>query len=152
MSTPKKRPSCSFCGREDRAVARIIAGPAGVNICNECVNICRDLLEEGKDGATVPAGTPQEKPGAKPPPPAAKPAPPRELKVPNPVAIKDFLDQYVIGHDQTKKSLAVAVHNHYKRLTQTCDNPEFADVEIEKSNILLIGPTGTSAGCAVRHC
>ena len=142
MSTPKKRPSCSFCGREDRAVARIIAGPAGVNICNECVNICRDLLEEGKDGATVPAGTPQEKPGAKPPPPAAKPAPPRELKVPNPVAIKDFLDQYVIGHDQTKKSLAVAVHNHYKRLTQTCDNPEFADVEIEKSNILLIGPTG----------
>jgi len=137
MTTPKKRPTCSFCGREDRAVARILAGP-GVNICNECVAICHDLLAEGKDAVLSPADA-REKGVAKT---IAKPTPTRELKVPNPVAIKDFLDQYVIGHEQTKKSLAVAVHNHYKRLTQTRDNPEFADVEIEKSNILLIGPTG----------
>jgi ATP-dependent Clp protease ATP-binding subunit ClpX len=69
-------------------------------------------------------------------------APRRDLKVPKPVTIKEFLDRYIVGHEATKKSLAVAVHNHYKRLTQTTDNPEFADVEIEKSNILLIGPTG----------
>ena len=133
--TTRKRPTCSFCGRDDRAVARLIAGP-GVNICGECVATCRDILEQDKPPLS-PAGA-QAPAAVKPP----KPPPPRELKVPSPVAIKDFLDQYVIGHDQTKKSLAVAVHNHYKRLTQTRDNAEFADVEIEKSNILLIGPTG----------
>ena len=133
--TTKKRATCSFCGKEDRAVTRLIAGP-GVNICNECVAICRELMEEDK--APLSPAAAHEKGAAKP---AAKPAP-RELKVPGPVAIRDFLDQYVIGHEQTKKSLAVAVHNHYKRLTQTRDNAEFADVEIEKSNILLIGPTG----------
>jgi ATP-dependent Clp protease ATP-binding subunit ClpX len=79
----------------------------------------------------------------KPPPrPRAAPPPAPILQVPNPAAIKRFLDQYVIGHDRTKKALAVAVHNHYKRLTQARDAAEFADVEIEKSNILLIGPTG----------
>jgi len=126
--TNRKRPTCSFCGKDDRTVARIIAGP-GVNICSECVVTCRDILEQDK---------PPLSPEAK----EAKAPPSRELKVPSPVAIKDFLDQYVIGHDQAKKSLAVAVHNHYKRLTQSHDNAEFADVEIEKSNILLIGPTG----------
>ncbi len=119
-------------------VSRLIAGP-GVNICGECVMTCRDILEQDKP-PLAPAEV-HAQGDAKPPhpPPASLP---RELKVPKPVAIKDFLDQYVIGHAQTKKSLAVAVHNHYKRLTQTRDNAEFADVEIEKSNILLIGPTG----------
>ena len=139
MAPPtKKRPTCSFCGKEDRAVARIIAGP-GANICNECVTICRDILEQQEKAPPSPAEVPAQGGEAKPP---APPAPPRELKVPSPVAIKSFLDQYVIGHDQTKKSLAVAVHNHYKRLTQSHDLAEYADVEIEKSNILLIGPTG----------
>ena len=134
MPPKRERPVCSFCGRDDRSVARLIAGP-GVNICSECVAHCRDILEQGNPPLS-PAEA-HEKTGA----PAPKSAP-RDLKVPAPVAIKDFLDQYVIGHDQTKKSLAVAVHNHYKRLTQPRDNAEFADVEIEKSNILLIGPTG----------
>jgi len=115
-------------------VARLIAGP-GVNICGECIETCRNILEQDKPPLSPAEVHAQGE--AKP----AKAAP-RELKVPSPVAIKDFLDQYVIGHDQTKKSLAVAVHNHYKRLTQPRDNAEFADVEIEKSNILLIGPTG----------
>jgi ATP-dependent Clp protease ATP-binding subunit ClpX len=133
----RKRPTCSFCGRDDRSVARLIAGP-GVNICGECIETCRNILEQDK-----PPLSPAEMHAQGEAKPAkAAPPPPRELKVPAPVAIKDFLDQYVIGHEQTKKSLAVAVHNHYKRLTQSRDNAEFADVEIEKSNILLIGPTG----------
>jgi len=134
MPPSRKRPTCSFCGRDDRMVARLIAGP-GVNICGECIETCRNILEQDKPPLSPAEVHAQGE--AKP----AKAAP-RELKVPSPVAIKDFLDQYVIGHDQTKKSLAVAVHNHYKRLTQPRDNAEFADVEIEKSNILLIGPTG----------
>jgi ATP-dependent Clp protease ATP-binding subunit ClpX len=124
----RKHAVCSFCGKEERAVAKLIAGP-GANICNECVSVCRTMLEEdaaASDKGAAKAG----KAGA------------RELKVPSPASIKDFLDQYVVGHAQTKKSLAVAVHNHYKRLTQPRGNDEFADVEIEKSNILLIGPTG----------
>ena len=136
MPTTRKRATCSFCGKEDRLVARLIAGP-GVNICNECVDICRHLLTEEEQPSPLDPAM-REKASAK----APKPALPRELKVPSPVAIKQFLDQYVIGHAQTKKSLAVAVHNHYKRLTQPRGESEFADVEIEKSNILLIGPTG----------
>jgi ATP-dependent Clp protease ATP-binding subunit ClpX len=125
---PRKQATCSFCGKEEALVGKLLISP-GANICNDCVDICRQMLDEGKPAAVQKA--------------AAKPAqPPRELVVPQPAAIKKFLDQYVIGHDQSKKSLAVAVHNHYKRLTQSRSNPEFADVEIEKSNILLIGPTG----------
>jgi ATP-dependent Clp protease ATP-binding subunit ClpX len=135
-STTKKRATCSFCGKDEKEGARLIVGP-GVNICGGCVDICRDFLEKDKTPAD-PAPAPAKGVAA----PPARAAPARELKVPGPVNIKGFLDQYIIGHDQTKKSLAVAVHNHYKRLTQARDNTEFADVEIEKSNILLIGPTG----------
>lgn len=139
MSTPRKTTLCSFCGRDKRVVGRLITGP-GVNICSDCVEACRHLLTE----EAPPPPAPPANPAA--PAQAAgrneRPAQPRDLKVPKPVTIKNFLDQYIVGHDATKKSLAVAVHNHYKRLTQTADNPEFADVEIEKSNILLIGPTG----------
>jgi len=136
MPPSKKRPSCAFCGRSDREVPRLITGP-GASICNECVLACRNILERDQppqpEALSAPAAAP-----------AAKPAPvaPRPLKVPRPAAIKEFIDQYVIGHAQSKKSLAVAVHNHYKRLTQPRGGAEFADVEIEKSNILLIGPTG----------
>jgi len=123
-STPQDM-VCSFCGKDERSGALIIPGP-GASICSDCVDICSRLLAENKPGRKKAAG--------------ALP----ELRVPPPQEIKAFLDQYIIGHDRTKKMLSVAVHNHYKRLTQPMagkDDP-FADVEIEKSNILLIGPTG----------
>ena len=128
---------CSFCGRGSRDVA-VIPGPEA-NICVDCVRHANDLINEHSKPAK----------GA-----SAPPLPP----TPTPREIKEFLDKYVIGHDDTKKVLAVAVHNHYRRLeaeqaksaapkrgrgaAQQASDP-FADVEIEKSNILLIGPTGT---------
>ena len=121
----KEEMTCSFCGKDERSGAVIIPGP-GANICGDCVEICTRIIAENRPG---------KKPAA-----AALPA----LKVPPPAEIKSFLDQYIIGHDYTKKMLAVAVHNHYKRLNQPAGgkNDDFADVEIEKSNIMLIGPTG----------
>ncbi len=116
---------CSFCGKDERAGAVIIPGP-GANICSDCVDICARIVADNAPGKKKAAGVlPQ-------------------LKVPPPGEIKSFLDQYIIGHDRTKKMLSVAVHNHYKRLTQPTGgkDDEFADVEIEKSNILMIGPTG----------
>jgi ATP-dependent Clp protease ATP-binding subunit ClpX len=114
---------CAFCGKDQKEVKRLIAGPE-VSICNECINLCvevlRDenstLLQEGQEGA--------------------------EAKLPIPKEIRQFLDQYVIEQDQAKKVLAVAVYNHYKRLQQHQLHKE-DDVEISKSNILLIGPTGS---------
>ena len=120
---PTKKLICSFCGKEEDQCFAIIPGPDG-NICSDCVEICNQVLkkaEAGDGSASLP-----------------------KLKVPSPQTIKLFLDQHVIGHEQTKKALAVAVHNHYKRLSQpkSSVNDEFKDVEIEKSNILMIGPTG----------
>ena len=117
---------CSFCGKDERSGAVIIPGP-GVNICGDCVEICTRIMTDNSAG--------KKRAGE-----AALPA----LKVPPPSEIKKFLDQYIIGHDRTKKMLSVAVHNHYKRLNQPLGaaGDEFNDVEIEKSNILLIGPTG----------
>jgi len=116
--------ACSFCGKRQPEVRKLIAGP-GVNICDECIHLCNNLLQDQVDGDKVRHSA--------------------QLQVPKPHEIKEFLDQYVIGHELTKKVLAVAVHNHYKRLKQSShfskDDP-FASVEIEKSNILLIGPTG----------
>jgi ATP-dependent Clp protease ATP-binding subunit ClpX len=119
--------TCSFCGRSARSGTLIIPGP-DVNICEECVDICSRIISENAPSTGKSNGA------------SALPA----LKVPPPAEIKAFLDQYIIGHDHTKRMLAVAVHNHYKRLNQpTGDKSDlFADVEIEKSNILLIGPTG----------
>ena len=117
---------CSFCGRSSREVT-IIPGADG-NICIDCVRHANEMVTRHEKQAT-----------------GAPPLPP----TPTPKAIKEFLDQYVIGHDETKKVLAVAVHNHYRRLeaaeaaTKAKAIDSFADVEIEKSNILLIGPTGT---------
>jgi ATP-dependent Clp protease ATP-binding subunit ClpX len=117
---------CSFCGKESRSGALIIPGP-GANICADCVDICTRIISENTPGKKKAAGS-------------SLPA----LKVPPPAEIKKFLDQYIIGHDYTKKMLSVAVHNHYKRLNQPVGGKidMYADVEIEKSNILLIGPTG----------
>lgn len=120
--------ACSFCGRGDDEVTMIPA-PDGAAICVDCVRKANEIVASHlKD-----AGRGR----------CAKPLPP----TPTPKEIKAFLDQHVIGHDEVKKVLSVAVHNHYRRL-EAAENPkktkdEFADVEIEKSNILLIGPTGT---------
>ncbi|UCF67760.1 MAG: ATP-dependent Clp protease ATP-binding subunit ClpX [Acidobacteriota bacterium] len=108
---------CSFCNKSQRDVRKLIAGPT-VYICDECVDICLDIIAEERepeDGAL-------------------------ENRLPKPAEIKDFLDQYVIGQDLAKKKLAVAVYNHYKRLELVRRKDE---IELQKSNILLIGPTGT---------
>ncbi len=106
---------CSFCGKSKEHVQKFISGPS-VYICNECIKLCNEILQEEalQDQA----------------------APLEEL--PTPQSIKEYLDQYVIGQEEAKKGLAVAVYNHYKRINSRTDD----DVEIEKSNILLIGPTG----------
>ena len=123
--------SCSFCGRDSNEVI-VIPGPAEANICVDCAKQIAAVIDEAE----------KEELGAQ------KKKLPKLGPVPNPKDIKEFLDKYVIGHDETKKILSVAVHNHYRRLEQKekgakCADPEFEDVEIEKSNILLIGPTGT---------
>lgn len=128
MRASKKGITCSFCGKSEVDGAIVIPGPQA-NICEFCVEICHEIIKEESNSASES----KEK---------------LDFKVPAPFEIKEFLDQYIIGHDNTKKVLAVAVHNHYKRLQQNTEEydsevyGEFKDVEIEKSNILLIGPTG----------
>jgi len=122
---------CTFCEKDRRKVLSLIAGPPGVYICNECVELCNTLLlEELKPrGAQTPAT------------PKARREPARDLgPVPSPGEIKTFLDEYVVGQEHAKRVLSVAVYNHYQRVA----HPEAQqDVELEKSNILLIGPTGS---------
>jgi ATP-dependent Clp protease ATP-binding subunit ClpX len=126
MARPNNLTMCSFCGKSQAEVRKLIAGP-GVYICDSCITICRGILEkELKDDSRK-----------------SKPS----LRVPKPAEIKKLLDQHVIGQDTAKKVLSVAVHNHYKRLTQTStgllEMDHLNDVQIEKSNILLLGPTGS---------
>lgn len=115
---------CSFCGKPQDSVRKIIAGP-GVYICNECVDLCNNILEEGyvDDEERYTLGD--------------------ENKIPSPKEIKQVLDDYVIGQEEAKKILSVAVYNHYKRISheESIKNKD-DDVEIQKSNILLLGPTG----------
>ncbi len=112
---------CSFCNKSQRDVKKLIAGPT-VYICDECVDICLDIIAEDR----------KEEPGV------AEAA----GALPKPKEIKEFLDQYVIGQERAKKKLAVAVYNHYKRIDYQQRNGR-QDVELQKSNIILIGPTGT---------
>jgi ATP-dependent Clp protease ATP-binding subunit ClpX len=121
---------CSFCGKSHAEVRKLIAGP-GVYICDSCINVCKSILDkELNEDARRQSST---------------------IRVPKPADIRRSLDQYVIGQDIAKKTLSVAVHNHFKRVLQSSPadtsaafQPDpFADVEIEKSNILLIGPTGS---------
>ena len=114
---PKSDPRCSFCGRSNNQVDKIITGPQAY-ICNECVKLCNDIMAEERQ-KTLPWET---------------------AEMPKPNQIKDFLDEYVIAQERAKKILAVAVYNHYKRIRTKVDLDE---VELEKSNVLLIGPTGT---------
>ncbi|HEY6542870.1 MAG TPA: ATP-dependent Clp protease ATP-binding subunit ClpX [Ktedonobacteraceae bacterium] len=110
---------CSFCGKSQDQVQRLIAGPGGVYICDECIDLCREIIEE--EQATI--ARPRLQTG----------------KIPAPRKIFEQLSQYVIGQERAKKSLAVAVYNHYKRIGV---GMQIDDVELGKSNILLIGPTG----------
>ncbi len=111
---------CSFCGKGQKEVKKLIAGP-GVYICDECIELCNDIIDEEKERDSAVKGT---------------------FKVPKPSDIKTFLDDYVIGQQKAKRSLAVAVHNHYKRINHA-QGAKKQDVELAKSNILLIGPTGS---------
>ena len=113
---------CSFCGKPQENVRRIVAGP-GVYICDECVDICKNIIEEEYfDGNEEEYTLANE-----------------EGKLPNPAEIKAILDEYVIGQEDAKKTLSVAVYNHYKRINH---EDMLDDVEIQKSNVLLLGPTG----------
>lgn len=114
---------CSFCGKSERQTGRLIYGPEGVNICSNCVMLCESLLDEMNEEDNKKNGMPKLSLD----------------KLPKPSAIKTELDKYVIGQDEAKKTLAVAVYNHYKRILQK-DNSD--EVEIQKSNVMLLGPTG----------
>ena len=113
---------CSFCNKTQSQVRKLIAGPAGVYICDECVDICADILEEELEDEEV-----EE---------TASP----DINLLKPKEIKNFLDEYVIGQEEAKKVLSVAVYNHYKRVTAPKD---LNDVELQKSNIIMVGPTGS---------
>lgn len=113
---------CSFCNKSQDQVRKMIAGPAGVYICDECVDICTDIIEEELDEFDVPED--EDTP---------------DINILKPVQIKEFLDNYVIGQEVAKKILSVAVYNHYKRVTA----PKNLDVELQKSNIIMVGPTGS---------
>jgi ATP-dependent Clp protease ATP-binding subunit ClpX len=111
---------CSFCGKNQDQVKRLIAGPGAVYICDECVELCREIIDEEAAGPAKTKVTGQ--------------------RVPPPKQIFDHLSEYVVGQEQAKKVLSVAVYNHYKRIGAVGANPD--GVELEKSNILLVGPTG----------
>ncbi len=123
-----KGDNCSFCGRTGTQVERLIAGPPGIFICNECVDVCATLLRDHH----------KRRQGEH----------PKLGKILTPTQIKAHLDEYIIGQEQPKRTIAVAVYNHYKRLRH---KQEGKDIELEKSNILLIGPTG-SGKTAIARC
>ncbi|OCQ96541.1 ATP-dependent protease ATP-binding subunit ClpX [Oscillatoriales cyanobacterium USR001] len=137
---------CSFCGKSQEQVRKLIAGP-GVYICDECVDLCNEILDEELFDSNAIA--PQAPPRQEPAPSKRRATSGKNLglgQIPKPREIKNFLDDHVIGQDEAKKVLSVAVYNHYKRLsfipTKGNTKPPGDEVELQKSNILLIGPTG----------
>ena len=124
MDERKKR-KCSFCGKSEDEVSRLISGQ-GIYICDQCVELCNNILMESyQDTGGIAQGD-----------------------IPKPKEIKEFLDQYVIGQEQAKKILSVAVYNHYKRISHA---DAAGDVELNKSNILMIGPTGSGKTFLVQN-
>ena len=121
MASRSNRPSyrCSFCSKTQDQVRRLIAGSGGVYICNECVDLCRDIIEEEHSRAPS--------------------SPTFTGSVPKPERLYELISEYVIGQERAKKVVSVAVYNHYKRVAAEVSND---DVELHKSNILLLGPTG----------
>ena len=113
---------CSFCNKTQNQVRKLIAGPSGVYICDDCVEICTDILEEELQEE-------EEEESVRP-----------DINLLKPVEIKNFLDEYVVGQEEAKKVLSVAVYNHYKRVMAPRD---LDDVELQKSNIIMVGPTGS---------
>ncbi len=111
---------CSFCNKTQDQVRKLIAGPAGVYICDECIDICAEIMEEEYEDEPAQEGV--------------------EINLLKPVEIKEFLDEYVIGQEEAKKVLSVAVYNHYKRVMAP---KGLNEVELQKSNILMVGPTGS---------
>ena len=109
---------CSFCGKPEEMTKRLIAGPNGVYICDECIEICRDVMKEESDKTNDNVS----------------------VKLLKPAEIKDKLDEFIVGQEQAKKVLSVAVYNHYKRINASADK---SGLEIDKSNILVLGPTGS---------
>ena len=108
---------CSFCGKTKELVEHLVAGPSGLYICNECIDVCKEVLQESQSQ--------------------------QEAAIQNllkPAEIKQLLDNYIVGQDEAKKVLSVAVYNHYKRINAKNKQD---DIELDKSNILLLGPTGS---------
>lgn len=124
MSKPmddRNIPRCSFCGKQQNQVTKLIAGPDAY-ICNECIELCNEIIDEERIALAEESAV-------------------SLIDLPKPVEIKAVLDQYVIGQEQAKKNLSVAVYNHYKRIMRQ-DDPLDQDVELQKSNIVMLGPTG----------
>ena len=118
MSQNKQLLYCSFCGKSQHEVNKLIAGPS-VFICDDCIGLCNDIIREEKRAIPLPTG---------------------KRRLPTPTELHSMLDQYVVGQDFAKRALSVAVYNHYKRLMA---HQSDSNVELNKSNILLIGPTGS---------
>jgi ATP-dependent Clp protease ATP-binding subunit ClpX len=118
MGKNKEGATCSFCGKKDYQVQKMINGPGGISICNECVHLCQRMIDEDESPFEITGD------------------------VPLPKDMKEFLDMFVIGQERAKKTLSVAVYNHYKRIMQPTEINDDA-VELEKANVLMIGPTGS---------
>ena len=113
---------CTFCGKSERQVGKLISGPGGIFICDECVDLCNEILDEEEFAAENESGSAED-----------------EINLLKPMEIKEFLDEYVVGQEAAKKTLSVAVYNHYKRIL----SGKHLDVDLQKSNILMVGPTGS---------